>query len=161
MLLRQKDEQYLIKEIKVTPIKLTSASIALSQTDNFKRYESYITSFSPQELNSVKGVCSKVSYLLSFKLLANMFCLMSSSIQEFVHIIIYALTMDPLSLVLGTLQFQKRSLCLFCNLLIKCTDLMTFMCFNTFLFLLLMYKIEFGQNLPGSSLGKKTKLLKN
>lgn len=38
--------------------------------------------------------------------------------------------------------------------------LMTFMFFNTFLFLLLMYKIEFGQNLPGSSLGKKTKLLK-
>lgn len=54
MLLRQKDEQYLIKEIKVTPIKLTSASIVLSQTDNFKRYESYITSFFPQELNSVK-----------------------------------------------------------------------------------------------------------
>lgn len=159
MLLRQKDEQYLIKEIKVTPIKLTSASIALSQTDNFKRYESYITSFFPQELNSVKGVCSKVSYLLSFKLLANMFCLMSSSIQEFVHIIIYALTMDPLSLVLGTLQFQKRSLCLMHRN--KTFHLMTFMCFNTFLFLLLMYKIEFGQNLPGSSLGKKTKLLKN
>lgn len=146
MLLRQKDEQYLIKEIKVTPIKLTSASIALSQTDNFKRYESYITSFPPQELN-FKQVCSKGCMFKGelFVVIQTTSKYFLLDVQQYIGVCayyyIYALTMDPLSLVLGTLQFQKRSLCLFCNLLIKCTDLMTFMCFNTFLFLLLMYKI--------------------